>query len=261
MKFTIVLFLSLFSFLFDAYSANLGWGEEGFKEELQSDRPDFTEGTYVVQEGHLQVESGITYNNGDSEHGVTVPEILLRVGLVEKLEFRFTYLGYVEDYSDTKAKYGSTPYSLGLKFNIYEKESERLSIILESSIPGGSGNFYNSRSGSGGKLLYERDIDTFSMSSNLNLFYVNDYNKGESSSLTELAYSLAVSHEVYGPVSFYGEYFMTNSINSSETRDMFINGGFTYLVYEDLQFDIRHGVGLNQTAGSSFSGVGSVIRF
>ena len=41
----------------------------------------------------------------------------------------------------------------------------------------------------------------------------------------------------------------------------YINGGFTYLITNDIQWDIRAGAGLNDAAEDYFIGTGLSIRF
>jgi hypothetical protein len=41
----------------------------------------------------------------------------------------------------------------------------------------------------------------------------------------------------------------------------FFNGGFAYLINNDVQWDIRGGVGLNDAAADYFVGTGLTIRF
>jgi hypothetical protein len=40
-----------------------------------------------------------------------------------------------------------------------------------------------------------------------------------------------------------------------------INGGFTFPITDNLQFDVRMGVGLNEEADDLFAGSGLAIRF
>ena len=48
--------------------------------------------------------------------------------------------------------------------------------------------------------------------------------------------------------------------NIAHTEHYF-NGGFTYLINNDVQFDVRAGTGLNNAADDFFVGTGLSIRF
>ena len=48
---------------------------------LESDRPDFTEGTCTIKPGRVQLESGYTYTReGSAKESHVFPELLLRAG-------------------------------------------------------------------------------------------------------------------------------------------------------------------------------------
>jgi hypothetical protein len=50
------------------------------------------------------------------------------------------------------------------------------------------------------------------------------------------------------------------SADTNPTENYF-NGGFTYLINDDLQWDIRAGVGLNSGADDFFAGSGISFRY
>ena len=49
--------------------------------------------------------------------------------------------------------------------------------------------------------------------------------------------------------------------SATDLPQQYFDGGFVYRVNNNLQFDIRAGVGLNDAADDFFAGSGSVIRF
>ena len=62
--------------------------------------------------------------------------------------------------------------------------------------------------------------------------------------------------------SAYTEWFafIPSGADTARTEHYF-NGGFSYLISNDIQFDIRAGVGLNDAADDYFLGTGFSIRF
>jgi hypothetical protein len=74
--------------------------------------------------------------------------------------------------------------------------------------------------------------------------------------------SVALGVPVTAKIGFYIEYFglYTDGL-ASDYPSHFINGGFTYLLNYDTQFDIRAGHGLNDAAADFFGGVGLSRRF
>lgn len=60
----------------------------------------------------------------------------------------------------------------------------------------------------------------------------------------------------------YTEWFALIPSGADTTKTQhFFNGGFTYLINNDVQFDIRAGVGLNDAADDYFVGTGLSFRF
>ena len=58
---------------------------------IDTDRPDFTDGTHTVARGRWQFETGYTYQQArgiDAGHTHSLPEALLRVGVWSQVELR-----------------------------------------------------------------------------------------------------------------------------------------------------------------------------
>jgi hypothetical protein len=63
-------------------------------------------------------------------------------------------------------------------------------------------------------------------------------------------------------VGSYAEWFalVPDGADTSRTQQYF-NGGFTYLMTDNIQLDVRAGVGLNDAADDFFVGSGLSVRF
>ena len=70
-------------------------------------------------------------------------------------------------------------------------------------------------------------------------------------------YALSEDQKLMG----YTEWFALIPAGSAVALpQQYFDGGFTYKVHDNLQFDIRAGVGLNAPADDFFTGIGSAIR-
>ena len=62
---------------------------------METDRPDFSEGTQTVSPGHFQLEAGYLFVFDDENEAQrkqhTIPQILLRAGIIEDLELRLAW--------------------------------------------------------------------------------------------------------------------------------------------------------------------------
>jgi len=83
---------------------------------METDRPDFTEGTQTVPPGHVQLEAGATFTDGDASEDWSVGETLLRIGLAERLELRVGAGSYLRSETGPAMADGYGDASLGLKW-------------------------------------------------------------------------------------------------------------------------------------------------
>ena len=93
-------------------------GENPYAERIETERHDFTQSAVTVGRGVIQIESGYTFFyhdvDGATETAHTAPEMLLRLGLSEGIEFRIRW-NYVwvaiEDEPDESGAGGLAPFA------------------------------------------------------------------------------------------------------------------------------------------------------
>jgi hypothetical protein len=79
---------------------------------------------------------------------------------------------------------------------------------------------------------------------------------------TRWAQSWTVAFTLTDKLGAYTEYFgLYPSSADTDPTEHYFNGGFTYLICNDMQWDIRMGTGLNDAAADYFAGTGLSIRF
>ncbi len=248
----------------------LGFGQEELKRDMETDRPDFTEGTLTVEPGHIQVEAGYTYVT-DSENGIDsdthdAPEVLLRVGLTERTEFRFFWEGYIDEEIDvdgigSETKDGVSDVSIGFKHTMGLQDGliPQYGILAELGVPTGSDDFTNDKVQPLVKLLWAYELnERLGIAGNFNFDFpvVDDERFLELSNSLAMAYSL--TEEVGAYIEYFGYYPDDTEIDTTTTH--YVNGGLTYLLNPNLQLDVRAGFGLNDAADDFFSGAGITFR-
>jgi hypothetical protein len=240
-------------------------------EPLVTDRPDFTEASVTVGYGVLQLETGYTFTY-DSEgnertRSHSFPESLLRVGvLAEWLELRLdwnyldeqTEIGSVED-----SVSGAEDLGLGIKIALtpQEKILPETAIILQMTVPSGSSDLTADEVLPGFNYLYGWDInDEWSTGGSTGINGAIDDETFDSYS--EVSQSWTVGYSWSDRIGSYAEWFVfiPTSADTNHTENYF-NGGFTVLFNDDLQWDIRAGVGLNSAADDFFTGTGLSFRY
>ena len=251
----LIIGIGLLNTSLQAETGPLGFGDSEFKQELETDRPDFTEGTQTIDPGHFQLESGYTYYD-DSRDAHTLPEFLLRSGMMEDLELRVSWLGYVfENHAN-----GTSDMSLGFKHRIYQEDGmPTVSYIFELGLPVGSDNQSAEEVEPALKVLWSYDAsDLIGFSGNLNIASRN----GDIERFTESSASFSTAVSLTDTLGMYTEYFGIYPAGGArgELDEHYINAGLTLATSVNSQLDVRTGFGLNSDAADMFSGIGFTFR-
>jgi hypothetical protein len=254
-----------------SYGTSFDGGPPGRDEPLVSDRPDFTEASTTVGRGVAQMELGYTYFS-NSDDGVrtrshSYPEMLWRIGfLAEWLEFRIAYNAAGTDEtvspgSRTTAS-GSEDLYLGFKLGLTPQEGilPEMALVPQMTVPTGSDEFTAGQVMPGLNWLYGWDItDEFGAGGSTQ---INQSPDDAGDVYLEVAQSFTVGIALTERLGMYTEWFAFFPSGSVVARTQhYLDGGFTYSVTNDLQLDVRAGVGLSHASDDYFVGTGLVRRF
>ena len=245
-------------------------GGPNLKEPLVTDRPDFTEASSTVGLGVTQLEFGYTYtydnNAGASTRSQSFGEPLLRHGIVDDwLELRValfpveqqtTVVGATDSTSGTEDLY------VGFKIGLTPQQGilPEMALIPQMNLPTGSSAFTSDLIEPGLNWIYGWEINDFiSTAGSTQGNRRADATTGQD--YLEMAQSWTFAYSCTEELGAYTEWFalIPNNADTDQTQHYF-NGGFTYLISSDVQFDIRAGVGLNDAADDYFLGTGLSIR-
>lgn len=233
---------------------------------LVTDRPDFTEASSTVGLGVAQLEIGYTYtfdNNGtDQTISHSYAEPLLRLGiLADWLEFRISQNVNSERISGVEDS-GATDLYLGFKIALTPQEGwlPEMALIPQATVPTGSRDFGSDEFLPGLNWIYGWELNDFLSTAGSTQFNrAND--ETTSDAYTEWAQSWTVAYSLSERWGGYTEWyaFFPHSADTDQTQHYF-NGGITFLVNNDIQWDIRAGTGLNDNSDDYFVGTGLSIR-
>jgi hypothetical protein len=240
-------------------------------EPLVTDRPDFTESPTTVGAGVIQLETGYTFTS-DSSRGVrtadhSFPEILLRIGLWEDwLEFRTEWNYEIERTrvgGVSNMQSGSDDTTFGFKIALTEQKCclPETGIIVDLSVPTGNDDFTLGKASPGVNYCYSWEFcKVWSLSGSTAVNgavddVTNDF-------YTEFSDSLSLGHKWTENLSSFTEWYVLAPISADTNRPQYyLDGGFSYLFNNNVQWDIRAGVGLNEAADNFFAGSGLSIRY
>jgi len=248
-----------------SYGTSFSGGPD-LDEPLITDRPDFTESSVTVGRGVAQLEMGYSYTYDSEAGGRTkshsYPELLLRYGiLAEWLELRVGW-SYAEETTNALAQ-GSEDLYLGFKIALTPQEGilPEMALIPQMTVPSGSSAFTAGETLPGVNWVYGWEInDCISTGGSSQLNKAIDGTT--SNEYYEFAQSWTIAYSLTDRLGAYTEWFaFIPSGADTERNKHFFNGGFTFLVNNDLQLDAFAGLGLNRNAEDYFVGTGVSKRF
>lgn len=236
-------------------------------DPLVTDRPDFTEASSTVGRGVTQFEIGYTYfsdeANGTRSESHSYPEVLLRQGLFRDwLELRIAYnAGSVNDGIATTN--GSEDLYVGAKIGLTPQRGllPEMAIIPQATLDTGSAGFTDGESLFGTNWVYSWELsDTVSLAGSTQFNRVIDGRT--TNEYTQWAQSTAIGKSITEEIGTYLEWYAFFPDNAdSDGVEHYLNGGFSYLISDNIQWDIRAGLGLNDRSQDFFTGTGLSIRF
>lgn len=193
---------------------------------INTDRPDQSDGTYVLEKNYLQLENGITIANK-----TVTNNFMLRYGLTKSAEVRL-----LSDFGKFEGINGFTPIGISIKQRLIKNKGIAPAITLV------------------GYLRYEKIASkafrTNSTNYNFLIAFQNDitdklsvgYNVGTATGLKNISFTTSVGYALSTKFTGFIEYF--SNFETKEMPSHNIDGGILYLINNRLQVDIAIGSSL-----------------
>ena len=201
--------------------------------QLITDRPSQTDSPFVIQPGYIQIESGVSIEEIQSNINS-----LVRIGILNGVELRINSNYIINDEISFQKKSSFGDFELGSKFTIFDKDqiNTKIGFLTYLSIPTAQEVFSNNEYGFLNKLLVTHNLNPDSQ-----IGYNIGYNKFINYD-AKYTYSIFYGKSL-GPFSVFFEFF---GDSSSETSNSTFDSGLTYLLDNDKQLDLSIGKGLNK---------------
>jgi hypothetical protein len=244
---------------------------------IVTDRPGFSDSASLVQRGHFQIESGYTFSYDREGHrrvyDNTMPEIALRTGLTDWLEFRTMWNGY--SYSEVLDKIttpagrhishtdhddGGTDLNIGFKIALFKQHDwiPNLSIMPALNVPTGSDSKSANNVCPEVKLPWNYAITKeFTMYGSV-LGRVQD---GDNGQFFQTAATLAGGYKICDRTSLYLEYLGVFPAQRNEDCTHLLSVGPVFQITDNISLDMRVAAGLNEQAPDFQASIGFGIRF
>jgi hypothetical protein len=232
---------------------------------LEPNRPGQADPPTVLAPGVAHIETGITFESetdGGPDTGVlTAPEVELRLGVHERLELQLFADGLVQEWYEGDGKRtGGSDLELDVRVRLWEQAGWRPATAIDFGLSFPTGSAFATSDGFDpeGEILYAWDFGEH-WNLNGNFDFASESQGDDDSSRhfvfrPEIALGLAISHRLGTFAEYYGV------IEEGANDQHSIDGGFTFLVNEDLQLDLSAGAGLNDAAPDFFVGAGVAWR-
>lgn len=227
---------------------------------LVTDRPDFTESALTVPRGDAQLESGYTFSRADDADEHTLGEILLRVGLTDRLEARIGLGSHAWIAAPGEDPSGFEDPSLGMKVVLAMEETAGVAaaVLAGTAIPIGDDDVGEDDWQPEIKLAVSRGLsETVALAANAGYARASEDGEGFDQGSASLSLGIGLS-ERWGA---YAEAYGTFPASRSGDDEAVLNGGLTFLVHPLLQLDARAGAGLTDAAPDFFVGLGIARRW
>ncbi len=250
--------------------ASLG-NATGRVPDLVTDRPDQTESSETVPPGYVQFELGWTHAEDDEDTDVTsdsFPETLIRLGVAENLEFRFGFSGYIWEDMDvpggpSQDEDGAGDLEIGLKWRLWEETGLRpqTAVLAGTTVPTGDSAFSSERFDPSIRLACSHTLtETLGLGYNLEGNWATEEDAaGDRDTMASVAYTVVLGVALSEQLGTFVEFFGEVPTDEGKPANSF-DGGFTYLIADNLQVDVLAGVGISEAAEDWFVGAGLVWR-
>jgi Putative MetA-pathway of phenol degradation len=247
------LFLQAVSFILLLKSVNM----YGQNDPIQLDRPDQTECPFIVPKGYLQAENGLNVEKIDANYKTWLtPTILWKIGFSEKFETRLITSYSNSNFNNTTYK-GLEPVKIGFKNNLFKEKGliPQTAIIVHITLPKLATESLKTR--------YLVPDFRFTMQHTLNKKQSLSYNLGaewdsETKKVTTL-YTLTTGYSITEKLGAYFEIFGFGLFSNDQNHQ--IDGGFTYLINNNLIADISGGFGVSKKAPQHYVSLGFSYSF
>ena len=200
--------------------------------QLTSERPDQTESSIVLSKGHVQIETGISIE--DSESNINT---LFRIGIIDGIEMRLNSNYLINDNISNLKKSSFSDFEIGAKFKILDEDNNKIKIgfLTHLSLPTAPEIFSYNEYGLLSRVLISHNIKNDSQIG-YNIGY-NKYNNYDGQFIYTVVYGKSLGS--------FGVFFEIFGEESSNNSNLNFDSGITYLVDNDKQLDLSIGRGLN----------------
>jgi len=222
---------------------------------IQTDRPDQTECPFIVPKKYFQIENGISFENTDDLSNTFFhPSSLIKYGLTDILELRLIMELTTVTFEQENVT-GINPVTVGFKINLIKENGivPTTSFIGHLTVPYMATSKFKSEH-------YEPAF-RFTMQHTLTKRLSFGYNLGMEweNKMHTFIYTVTNGYSISEKVGAYVELY--GFAPQNEKPDHRFDGGFNYLLNQNVLLDVSGGVGLSSNSPKYYAAFGFSFRF
>jgi hypothetical protein len=237
-------------------------------DPISTDRPGQSSFPDVVAPGTVQLEGDFSFEretdgSDPNTNTISVPGSLLRVGVLSFLEVRMSADGFVfEERAGDNDRSSGSDLTIGSRALLFDQKGVRPATALDFdlSLPTGSDAVTSDGVDPRGALLFGWDLnERLVLYANIGLASTS-LGKGDSRRAFQAEPSVSLSASISERANVFFEYYAA-FIDRGVGDEHSIDGGFSWLIGDNLQLDVSAGAGLNDAAPDFFVSAGAAWRF
>ena len=227
--------------------------------EIIGDRPDFTESAVTVPPVHLQGEFGVAYSTMGEDKLLTVPNLLLRLGVNDNMELRLGAPSAKTSFWDLEPDTYPGGVETGIKLATPVGKEWAIGVLPYAVWPINENQWNGTGLELGIKGLWATDLTSIlSLGGNLGVIF-NGVAPESAEFMPEYLVSLSLGISI---LNWLGTFFeVYGIINNDADLALVLDSGFTFLVASRLQLDMHYGVGITDAAKGFDVGAGAIFLF
>ncbi len=225
---------------------------------IATDRPDQTECPFIVPKGFFQAENGLVYEKSNATSSVMAhPSTLWKFGVSDGFELRLITEILTEKVENYPTIMGLTPITIGFKTNIAKEKGllPLVSFIGHLTMPNWASKAYQTN--------YFAPSFRFTMQHTLSERFTLAYNVGAEwdgeTPLSTFIYTLTSGYSITRKLGVYVEFY--GFAPQQQAPDHRFDGGFTFLINQNIMVDVSGGFGLTENAPANYLSLGFSYRF
>lgn len=225
---------------------------------IATDRPDQTECPFIVPKGFFQAENGLVYEKSNPISSLMAhPSVLWKYGVSDRFELRLITEIISEKAENHPTRVGLTPITIGFKTNIAKEKGvlPLVSFIGHLAIPNWASKAFQTQ--------YFAPSFRFTMQHTLSEKFTLAYNLGAEwdgeTPTTTFIYTLTSGCSITSKLGVYLELY--GFTPQQQAPDHRFDGGFTFLINQNVMVDVSGGFGLSENAPSNYLSLGFSYRF